>query len=94
MGGGCQRKQHPCSSPPGEQKNYMQMDLASTTASCGVPEACAAETDVAGPGWALLCGHRLRGALKTWLILPTRVVVGAGSPMSGLPQGPFRKHSH
>lgn len=45
---------------PGEEKNYMQMDLACTTESCGVPEACAAETDVAGSGWALLCGRRLR----------------------------------
>lgn len=37
----------PAAAHPGEQKNYMQMDLACTTASRRVPEACAAETDVA-----------------------------------------------
>lgn len=39
---------------PGEEKNYMQMDLACTTESCGVPEACAAETDVGM--WQVLGG--------------------------------------
>lgn len=39
---------------PGEEKSYMQMDLACTTESCGVPEACAAETDVGM--WQVLGG--------------------------------------